>query len=108
MWGQNAKVLSNVLVFVKISFFLLCFARIILGLGVGIAFISSFIALYDMSNKNDIQLAFISAGILFSLGAFFANSVALFSHNFSHYLQLIVFAAPPFIAGKNQYIFLIN
>ncbi|TKR61064.1 hypothetical protein L596_028225 [Steinernema carpocapsae] len=83
------------------SWLFLCAGRFLIGLGSGMGFISSNVAIYELTSFSERPKVFFVGAILYATSIFFANAITLFGK--LPYLFL-VFATnlPSFFSGKFQ------
>jgi hypothetical protein len=77
----------------------LCTGRLVAGIGVGIGFISSSVAIKDCTEFQKRQQAFMIAAILFSGSALFSGLLALL-RGISYFHFVFILTMPSFIAGR--------
>src|SRR4051794_8950811 len=92
----------------RLTFLLL--GRFVLGLGVGIAFVSAFVGFSDYcrllnsTNSSTLQFngstsVYLITALYFALGTFLTNLLVFFFTSLSSRQLIILYAAPAFITG---------
>uniref|UniRef100_A0A915EL21 Uncharacterized protein n=1 Tax=Ditylenchus dipsaci TaxID=166011 RepID=A0A915EL21_9BILA len=104
-YSAGFLICGSVLMFIPLTIFL-CLARFVIGLGVGIAFVSAFVALNDGANFSSSltsrSQAFLGTAALFSAATFLVNASAYF-RSMSYLMVVTIFAVPSLLAGFNYF-----